>query len=69
MGKSLALLLPAIAYALQHDKRVVISTYTVLLAEQYWRKDLPLALELFPTPVRPSTRTRRWRIGCVLDRV
>lgn len=68
VGKSLALLLPAIAYALQHDKRVVISTYTVLLAEQYWRKDLPLALELFPILVRPSTRTRRWQIGCVLNR-
>ena len=68
VGKSLALLLPAIAYALQHDKRVVVSTYTVLLAEQYWGKDLPLALELFPILVRSLTRTRRWKIGCVLNR-
>jgi Rad3-related DNA helicases len=38
VGKSLAALLPAIAYSLQHRKRVVISTYTAMLAEQYWRK-------------------------------
>lgn len=48
VGKSLAALLPAIAYSLQQRKRVVISTYTAMLAEQYWRKDLPLALSLFP---------------------
>ncbi|MGQ9657019.1 MAG: ATP-dependent DNA helicase [Fimbriimonadales bacterium] len=64
VGKSLALLLPAIAYALQHDKRVVISTYTVLLAEQYWRKDLPLALELFPNKPSVALAMGRSRYAC-----
>lgn len=64
VGKSLALLLPAIAYALQHDKRVVISTYTVLLAEQYWRKDLPLALELFPNKPEVALAMGRSRYAC-----
>jgi ATP-dependent DNA helicase DinG len=47
LGKSLATLIPAIAQALVNKKRTVIATYTNVLAEQYWRRDLPLALELF----------------------
>lgn len=46
LGKSLAALVPAIVHAAA-GKRVIISTYTNVLAEQYWRKDLPLALSLF----------------------
>jgi ATP-dependent DNA helicase DinG len=47
LGKSLAALVPAIAHALAEGKRTVIATYTNVLAEQYWRSDLPLALSLF----------------------
>ncbi len=47
LGKSLAALIPAIAHAMASGKRTVIATYTNVLAEQYWRKDLPLALSLF----------------------
>jgi ATP-dependent DNA helicase DinG len=47
LGKSLAALIPAIAHAMVYKKRVVIATYTNVLAEQYWRSDLPLALSLF----------------------
>ncbi len=47
VGKSLGALIPLIAWILATGKRVVVSTYTNVLAEQYWRKDLPLALELF----------------------
>lgn len=46
LGKSLAALVPALAQA-ELGKRVVVSTYTNVLAEQYWRKDLPLAKSLF----------------------
>jgi len=56
-GKSLAALIPALVQARQ-GKRVVIATYTNVLAEQYWRKDLPTALELFEwTDERPQPRT------------
>jgi ATP-dependent DNA helicase DinG len=48
-GKSLAALIPALAHA-SEGKRVVIATYTNILAEQYWRKDLPVALQLFDWP-------------------
>src|ERR1700722_14881453 len=47
LGKSLAALIPAIANAIVNHKRVVVATYTNVLAEQYWRNDLPLALSLF----------------------
>lgn len=47
LGKSLASLIPAIAHGVTDKKRVVISTFTNVLAEQYWKRDLPLALSLF----------------------
>ena len=50
LGKSLAALIPAIAHGIVSGKRTVIATYTNVLAEQYWRKDLPLALSLFEEP-------------------
>ncbi len=40
-GKSLAYLLPAIAYAVKNDTRVVISTNTINLQDQLFQKDLP----------------------------
>ena len=40
-GKSVAYLLPAIAYAAQNNDRVVISTNTINLQDQLFRKDLP----------------------------
>lgn len=47
LGKSLAALIPALAHAYASGKRTVIATYTNVLAEQYWRHDLPLARSLF----------------------
>ncbi|MEQ1822101.1 MAG: ATP-dependent DNA helicase [Fimbriimonadaceae bacterium] len=47
LGKSLATLVPAIAHSIANGSRIAIGTYTNVLAEQYWRKDLPLALSLF----------------------
>ncbi|HEX6548550.1 MAG TPA: helicase C-terminal domain-containing protein [Candidatus Dormibacteraeota bacterium] len=40
-GKSLAYLVPAIARALRHGERVVVSTHTHTLQEQLMSKDLP----------------------------
>jgi ATP-dependent DNA helicase DinG len=47
VGKSLGALIPALAWAIAENKRVIVATYTNVLAEQYWQKDLPLALQLF----------------------
>lgn len=46
IGKSLAALIPALAHG-SLGKRIVIATYTNILAEQYLRKDLPFARSLF----------------------
>lgn len=67
LGKSLAALIPAIACAIADQKRTVISTYTNVLAEQYWRKDLPLALSLFEGAEPPDCRflIGRQRYACL----
>lgn len=41
VGKSLAYLIPAVHWATQNSERVVISTNTINLQEQLYRKDLP----------------------------
>ena len=48
-GKSLAYLIPAILWAIEHDERVVISTKTIALQEQLIQKDIPLALSVLQT--------------------
>ncbi|MCL2880231.1 MAG: ATP-dependent DNA helicase DinG, partial [Treponema sp.] len=42
VGKSFAYLLPALSYAAANDERIVISTATITLQEQLYRKDIPL---------------------------
>ncbi len=41
-GKSMAYLLPAILWAVENDKTVVVSTYTKTLQDQILRHDIPL---------------------------
>lgn len=67
LGKSLAALVPAIAHAIASGNRTVIATYTNVLAEQYWRKDWPLALSLFPehAPATGAFLIGRQRYACL----
>ena len=44
-GKSLAYLLPAIAWSLSSRKKVMIATHTINLQEQLWKKDIPAIRE------------------------
>lgn len=46
VGKSLAYLIPAIRYALENQKKAVISTHTINLQEQLMGKDIPIAKKL-----------------------
>ena len=46
-GKSLAYLLPAIAWSIQNRSRVVISTNTINLQDQLYTKDVPDLLAVF----------------------
>lgn len=70
LGKSLAALIPAIAHAMKNGKRIVIATYTNVLAEQYWKSDLPLALSLFDAAEAPLPKTAllmgRSRYACLM---
>ena len=50
-GKTLAYLIPAIAWALSNKERVVIATHTINLQEQLLGKDTPIAAQLFNAPV------------------
>ncbi|GAA0480913.1 ATP-dependent DNA helicase DinG [Salinibacillus aidingensis] len=47
-GKTLAYLLPGLYYALQHNERIVISTYTTQLQSQLLDQEIPLLKSLFP---------------------
>ncbi len=40
-GKTLAYLIPAVAWALSGPSKVVVATHTINLQEQLWNKDLP----------------------------
>jgi len=69
LGKSLATLIPAIAHSIAYGRRVVIATYTNILTEQYWRKDLPFALSLFEGEELPSRQLLmgRQRYACLAE--
>lgn len=44
-GKSVAYLIPAILWSIQHKEKTVISTYTIALQEQLISKDIPMLLK------------------------
>ena len=48
VGKSLAYLVPAVLWALEHKKKAVISTYTINLQEQLVYKDIPIVQKVLP---------------------
>ena len=53
VGKSFAYLLPAIAQAVHHNRRVVIATHTIALQEQLVAKDIPFLAEAIDAPFKP----------------
>lgn len=52
VGKTLAYLVPCVAWSVANDVPVVVSTNTKNLQEQLFRKDLPLVAALLRSPVR-----------------
>ena len=52
IGKSLAYLIPAVAWAAANDERVVVSTATINLQQQLLAQDLPLAQRVLGTQVK-----------------
>ena len=64
-GKTLAYLVPAIAYALAKNKRVVISTGTKNLQEQLMEKDLPFLQKILPKKFGASYMKGRSNYACL----
>ncbi|MCC6612734.1 MAG: DEAD/DEAH box helicase [Anaerolineae bacterium] len=64
IGKSLAYLAPALAWADTNDKRVVISTSTIALQEQLIAHDLPLMRETLGADVRAAVLKGRGNYLC-----
>ncbi|MCK5916208.1 MAG: DEAD/DEAH box helicase family protein, partial [Deltaproteobacteria bacterium] len=54
VGKSLAYLIPAALWAINHNQRVVVSTNTINLQEQLLHKDLPLLIEHLGLPIKAT---------------
>lgn len=48
VGKSFAYLAPAIHYAVQNSRRVIISTHTINLQEQLLKRDIPFLKKILP---------------------
>jgi len=52
VGKSFAYLLPALAWAIRNDERVVVSTATINLQQQLVEKDIPVVKQLLGTDAK-----------------
>src|SRR3954467_10079485 len=48
VGKSLAYLVPAVLFALEQQKKAIISTHTINLQEQLLYKDVPILQKVLP---------------------
>ncbi|MBU0704417.1 MAG: DEAD/DEAH box helicase family protein, partial [Chloroflexi bacterium] len=64
VGKSLAYLIPAAHWAVQNGERVVISTNTINLQEQLYRKDLPDLARALPLEFRAAVLKGRSHYLC-----
>lgn len=64
VGKSFAYLVPAICFAKEHFRKVIVSTYTINLQEQLIEKDIPLLRELLPVDFKAGLLKGRKNYLC-----
>ena len=64
-GKSIAYLIPAMLWAYNNHKRVIISTHTINLQEQLWRKDVPQLRNILNLPVKTALVKGRQNYLCI----
>ena len=64
-GKTMAYLVPAIAYATATGKRVVISTGTKALQEQLMEKDIPFLQKIMPKKFKAAYMKGRSNYACL----
>ena len=65
IGKSLAYLIPAVAWAAANDERVVVSTATINLQQQLLAQDLPLVQRILGTQVKSCLVKGRGNYLCL----
>ncbi|HEY2574474.1 MAG TPA: ATP-dependent DNA helicase [Verrucomicrobiaceae bacterium] len=64
VGKSLAYLLPAVTFALEQDRKAIISTHTINLQEQLILKDLPIVQKITGRQFRAELLKGRGNYVC-----
>jgi len=64
VGKSLAYLVPAILFALEHHKKAIVSTHTINLQEQLLYKDIPILKKVLPVEFEASLMKGRQNYLC-----
>ncbi len=65
VGKSLAYLLPAIRFALENNRKAVISTHTINLQEQLFHKDIPTIAKALGIPFKAALLKGRANYLCM----
>jgi len=70
VGKSLAYLIPAVLFAVEHKRKALISTHTINLQEQLIYKDIPIVQKLLPVEFEAALWKGRQNYLCAtrLDR-
>jgi ATP-dependent DNA helicase DinG len=64
VGKSLAYLVPATLFSLEHNRKAVISTHTINLQEQLLQKDIPIVRSLLKQPFEAALLKGRQNYLC-----
>lgn len=64
VGKSLAYLIPAALFAVEHHKKAIISTHTINLQEQLLHKDIPIVKKILPIEFEASLMKGRQNYLC-----
>lgn len=64
VGKSLAYLVPATLFAIEQQKKAIISTHTINLQEQLLHKDIPILKKILPIEFEASLMKGRQNYLC-----
>ena len=64
VGKSLAYVIPAVRFALEHGRKAIISTHTINLQEQLFGKDIPTAAKALGLSFRAALLKGRSNYLC-----
>lgn len=67
VGKSLAYLVPALAWAVSQDEKVVVATHTIALQEQLWQSEIKFLKKQLPFHFRAAVLKGRNNYFCLRE--